>query len=228
MVGLGGWFWVDAQATVGKPAINVLSTAASLGDLSSFRVITVDTARLVEAGDLKAARARITDLETAWDKAEETLQPKSPADWTSVDKSIDRALSQLRSGTPDPAACATALQTLLAKLDNKQSTAAITPAASSSAGEMGDLSYLKVILSDTEKLLSTGDMKGARARITDLETAWDNAGEKLQPLDPEGWTSIDKSLDRALKQVRTGSPDLAACSEALKTLAAKIDTRNTH
>jgi preprotein translocase SecF subunit len=228
MVGLGGWFWVPAQATSGKLAINVSTAAGSLGDLSSFRVITVDTSRLVEAGDLKAARARITDLETAWDQAEETLQPKSPADWTSVDKSIDRALSQLRSGKPDPAACATALQTLLAKLDNKQTSAAITPAIAPSAQSLGDLSYLQVILSDTEKLLGSGDMKGARARITDLETAWDNAQEKLQALDPEGWTSIDKSLDRALKQVRTGSPDLAACSEALRTLSAKIDSKNAH
>ncbi|WP_415767539.1 hypothetical protein [Pseudomonas sp. ZB1P45] len=93
---------------------------------------------------------------------------------------------------------------------------------------MGDLSYLKVILSDTQQLLASGDMKGARARITDLESAWDQAEEKLRPIDPEGWTSIDKSLDRALKQVRTGSPDLAACTEALITLSTKIDSKNTH
>ncbi|MHC8333650.1 protein translocase subunit SecF [Pseudomonas sp. LB3P25] len=221
MVGVAGWFWVPAQATAGKSVIS-----GSLGDLSSYRQITVDTARLVETGDLKAAKARITDLETAWDQAEENLQPKSPADWTSVDKSIDRALSQLRSGTPDPAACAEALKTLLAKLDTKQISAA-TPVTTTPAGSMGNLSYLKVILADTEKLLASGDMKGARTRITDLESAWDQAEEKLRPIDPDGWTSIDKSLDRALKQVRTGSPDLAACTEALNTLSTKIDSKST-
>jgi preprotein translocase SecF subunit len=224
MVGVGGWFWVPAQATAGKTAV---SASTSLGDLSSFRTITVDTARLVDAGDLKAAKARITDLETAWDQAEETLQPKSPASWTSVDKSIDRALSQLRSGKPDPKACADALKTLLAKLDSQQ-ISAVTPVAAPSAGSMGDLSYLKVMITDTEKLLGSGDMKGARARITDLESTWDQNEEKLRAIDPEGWTSIDKSLDRALKQVRTGSPDLAACTEALSTLATKIDSKSVN
>ncbi|EJM16943.1 protein-export membrane protein SecF [Pseudomonas sp. GM18] len=224
MVGLGGWFWVPAQAMAGKTAV---SASTSLGDLSSFRTITVDTARLVDAGDLKAAKARITDLETAWDQAEETLQPKSPASWTSLDKSIDRALSQLRSGKPDPKACADALKTLLAKLDSQQ-ISAVTPVAAPSAGSMGDLSYLKVMITDTEKLLGSGDMKGARARITDLESTWDQNEEKLRAIDPEGWTSIDKSLDRALKQVRTGSPDLAACTEALSTLATKIDSKSVH
>jgi hypothetical protein len=71
-------------------------------------------------------------------------------------------------------------------------------------------------------------MRGARARITDLESAWDQNEEKLRAIDPEGWTSIDKSLDRALKQVRTGSPDLAACTEALSTLATKIDSKSVH
>ena len=227
MVGVGGWFWIPAQATAGKSALSMSTDTGSLGDLSSFRQITVDTARLVDAGDMKAAKARITDLETAWDQAEETLQPKSPANWTSVDKSIDRALSQLRSGKPDPAACAEALKTLLAKLENKQSSAA-PPVVAATVGSMGDLSYLKVILSDTQQLLASGDMKGARARITDLESAWDQAEEKLRAIDPEGWTSIDKSLDRALKQVRTGSPDLAACTEALDTLSTKITSKSAH
>lgn len=93
-------------------------------------------------------------------------------------------------------------------------------------GSLGNLSDLKVILADTEKLLASGDMKGARARITDLESAWDQAEEKLRPINPDGWTSIDKSLDRALKQVRTCSPDLAACTEALKTLLKKIESQS--
>jgi preprotein translocase SecF subunit len=227
MVGVGGWFWMPAQATSGQPAISASTAASALGNLSVFRKITLDTAQLVQNGDMKAARVRITELETAWDQAEETLQPKSPSDWTSIDKSIDRALSRLRSGTPDPAACAEALKTLLAKLDSKQGDASPTPAPTTS-GSMGDLSYLNVIVSDTEKLLASGDMKGARARITDLESAWDKAEETLRPIDPQGWTSIDKSLDRALKQVRTGSPDLAACTEALNTLVTKINSKSSH
>jgi hypothetical protein len=47
------------------------------------------------------------------------------------------------------------------------------------------------------------------------------------PINPDGWTSIDKSLDRALKHVRTGSRDLAACTEALSSLSMKIDRQST-
>ena len=67
-------------------------------------------------GDGLAARSRITDLETAWDKAEEKLQPMSPDNWTVVEKSIDRALANVRTGQPDQTECITALQALISKL----------------------------------------------------------------------------------------------------------------
>lgn len=127
LVGLGaiavfagaGWF---IEPALGRHAVLPASQAqAGLGDLSSYRAIVVDTQRLVASGDQTAARARITDLETAWDNAEESLRPRSPDDWTSVDKSIDRALAQVRSKAPDQAGCNAALETLLAKLDSKAS-----------------------------------------------------------------------------------------------------------
>ncbi|GLK90780.1 protein translocase subunit SecF [Pseudomonas turukhanskensis] len=226
VVGLAGWFWIPSQPSVSGQASNAAAQATSLGDLSSFRAIAVDTLAIVGGGDLKAARSRITDLETAWDQAEEALQPRSPADWTAVDKAIDRALSQLRSGKPDAAGCAQALETLIAKIDSKQPTGAAS-AAIAAPSSLGDMRPFKVIIADTEKLLDTGDTKGARARITDLETAWDSAEEKMRPLNAKAWTSIDKSLDRALRQVRTAIPDLAASAEALKTLSAKLDSQGT-
>jgi hypothetical protein len=101
--------------------ISFVSTAqaaqSKLGDLSAFRRIVVDTAKLVDKGDLAGARTRIKDLETSWDDAEPSLKPRAASEWHKVDKSIDQALSALREKAPNASSCRQTLSDLLAVVD---------------------------------------------------------------------------------------------------------------
>jgi uncharacterized membrane-anchored protein len=87
-----------------------------LGDLSTFRTITQDTLRLLNAGDQSGATTRIGDLETEWDNAEARLRPRDRAAWTAIDSKIDTVLRELRATSPQPAGEKAALTDLLGAL----------------------------------------------------------------------------------------------------------------
>ena len=101
---------------------SIKDTTVSLGDLSEFKKISQDTLSLVQAGKLKDAKTRISDLESAWDNSESKLKPLNPTDWSTIDGSIDKVLRQLRAFQPDAKKSEDSLVSLLDilnSIDNK-------------------------------------------------------------------------------------------------------------
>jgi len=219
-IGVSGWIAIPRLLPMkaAQAALADKSRGGPLGDLTPFARIASDTLVLVQRGDLNAAKVRIKDLETAWDNAEKQMRPQSPNDWKALDKSIDRALAQLRAKKPDATGCEATVKALIAQIDSLQPASNVT----SKFGPLGDLTAFEKIAQDTLTVVEKGDFKAARSRITDLETAWDKAEEKLQPMSPDNWTVVDKSIDRALAKVRSGQPDQTECVTALKALISKL------
>lgn len=100
------------------------------------------------------------------------------------------------------------------------SGAAAAPAAHS---PLGDLSAFRDITQDTLNLLNSGDQSGATSRITDLETAWDNAEARLKPKSKPVWTAIDSKIDTVLRELRATSPNPTSEKAALTTLLGALD-----
>jgi uncharacterized membrane-anchored protein len=83
-------------------------------EIAKFRAVAQDTLSKVQAGDQAAAKARIKDLETAWDDDEETLRPMDETAWHALDGQLDSVLQALRASQPD---ASTETQTLTALLN---------------------------------------------------------------------------------------------------------------
>ena len=84
-------------------AFNVLfigAAAASLGDLMPLKTIVADVQKIAAAGDFKAAEARVTDFETAWDDGETGMRLRNSTAWGNIDEAADKEMKSLRRGTP--------------------------------------------------------------------------------------------------------------------------------
>ena len=98
------------------------AAANALGDLSAYKAIVQDTLKIVNSGDLKAARTRIKVLETAWDSAEADMRPRNETSWETFDVAIDEALAALRTPNADKAESAKALEALITAFENAAKT----------------------------------------------------------------------------------------------------------
>ena len=82
-----------------------------------FQTLTKATLEALSAGKTTEVVEKLTDLETAWDAKEKVLKPKNEKIWVVIDKTLDQAISALRSSKKDPAKGKAALEDLLKKLE---------------------------------------------------------------------------------------------------------------
>ncbi|RMI31947.1 COG4705 family protein [Nocardia stercoris] len=99
----------------------------------------------------------------------------------------------------------------------------LAPGRSASAHfPAAEIAKFRTVTQDTLSKVQSGQQAAATARIKDLETAWDQDQDTLQPMDGSDWDVLDGKIDRALKALRAKAPDSAAETQALDDLLTAL------
>jgi hypothetical protein len=89
--------------------------------------------------------------------------------------------------------------------------------------KLGDLSKFKKIVVETNELVKKEDLAGAKTRIKDLETTWDEAEAGVKPRASADWHALDKAIDHALSALRENKPSINDSKKMMTELLATFE-----
>jgi hypothetical protein len=87
---------------------------------------------------------------------------------------------------------------------------------------LGNLTPFQTIVADVRSIAETGDLGRAEKRITDFETAWDDAATTLRARDARGWGGVDDAADAAMAALRSDIPVKASVIATLGALQTAL------
>jgi hypothetical protein len=99
----------------------------------------------------------------------------------------------------------------------------LTNAPGVAAAALGDMAPFQTIVTDVQAIAATGDFTAAEVRITDFETAWDDAAGAMRPLDSTQWGNVDVAADAALDALRATTPTADEVTMTLASLMSELD-----
>ena len=81
----------------------------------------------------------------------------------------------------------------------------------------------KALAKATLEALAAGKQTEMVAKLTDLETAWDDQEKVLRPKNEATWTLLDKTLDKGISALRSSHTNLEKGKAALEKLLKLLD-----
>ncbi len=106
-----------AASTNAAETHSTVDRVYSSAETAEFKTLAKATIEALASGKQSEMVAKLTDLETAWDGKETVLRPRDEATWTLLDKTLDKAISALRSSHTDLSKGNAALSDLLKLFD---------------------------------------------------------------------------------------------------------------